>query len=286
MQYLDRLVYRTEPEIFLLATQYPQGAPASRWPWGRQSAARATHASVGLFRPQAELEKPRRTARQLTGMWGLVLDDVGTEKTPRRPEAVPTFRIATRPGSEQWGYVFDRPLRDPVLIRQLLDSVIAAKMTDPGGNNPTRLFRLPGSRPPGKPCAARLLASDGPVYMPYTMHHHLGFKLVPKREIRPPETFDKESGLRDPAYAWLRDNGQMRGPISAEGWIPVDCPFGHEHGNEDDLAGYRPASATSRAVFHCFHAHSGAQGGERRVTINDFRRMLVERGAPLSILQK
>ena len=113
-----------------------------------------------------------------------------------------------------------------------------------------------------------------------------GHLLASGYEALAPEDFDRESGLRDPAYVWLRDNGQMRGEINGEGWIPVDCPFGHEHGNEDRFAGYRPASATSRAVFHCFHAHSGAWGGERRVTINDFRRMLVERGAPLSILRK
>jgi hypothetical protein len=280
---VDRLVARNPGEIFILSRSPAPGKYYSRrWPWPDTGPSGCHHIDIGLFKEQPEEPWPRRTGVSITGHWCLMLDDVGTDKVTRVPEAEPTWKIETRPGNEQWVYVYDTPLRDHVRMRQILDGIKAAGMTDPGAASLTRLFRLPGSQPPGKPTAARLIEYTGWLYDADYIHEELGFDLPAPRVAYKHDPLDLESALRNPALQWLATHRQLLDGPNQDGWFVVPCPFGSEHGPEDPqgVAGYRPASRTSKPAFHCFHAHSGAPGGSREVGMSDFVAWMAARGGP------
>lgn len=100
----------------------------------------------------------RRNKERWTGQVAVVLDDVGSKA--KRPPVMPTAIIETRPGNEQWVYAFNRIERDPALIETILQSAIAGGITDPEAGGITRITRLPGSLPKGKPHRAKLIWAD------------------------------------------------------------------------------------------------------------------------------
>ncbi len=124
---------------------------ANRWPGADLS--KVHHASLALQMPSV----PHQTSRKanFTGGIGVVLDDV-SEKVPE-PLVTPTWRIETKPGSEQWGYLFEEPLRDATLHDQIIRALTDNGLSDPGMKNVVRWFRLPGLQPLGKKHAAQLV---------------------------------------------------------------------------------------------------------------------------------
>ena len=93
--------------------------------------------------------KARRRKNLFRATHVIVADDV-REKLPvenvqRLP--VPTFKLQTSPGSEQWGWVLDHPCTDRSRVENLLDGLVdrglAPSGKDPGMKGVTRYVRLP-----------------------------------------------------------------------------------------------------------------------------------------------
>ncbi len=170
--FLSEIFHAAEPgETGCIATVHVANGretfPAYAWPeYSAQDF--HTHYGVGLHLPRDPGEprknRFRRTKKTWTGMALMVLDDVGEDKGGGAiliPDLAPSFVVETKPGSQQWGYVFDQPVRDYGEARVLLNASKWANVNDPHGQNPARLVRLPGSQPPGKKHAAELVEWTG-----------------------------------------------------------------------------------------------------------------------------
>lgn len=225
---------------------------------------RCQYVETGLFDDLGRHVAPRRTMHRLRGVWGFVLDDVGTAKAPRRPLLRPTYVVETSPGSQQWGYAFPRPCRDIRFIKALATGLQHSGLTDPSACGVHRLVRLPGSKPVGKPHRARLVEWSGRTYAPEDLPDLLGFE--PGRVRRGTEgdgrtvPFDAER-IADPIWDALAENGLVEEAPNEEGWAPVVCPRHHEHSDPTRIwARYRPRTMDAPAGFRCFHSHGDRYG--------------------------
>lgn len=244
-----------------------------------------THFSIGTFAREQDDGRFRRLAQYWTGGLILPLDDIGTKVT-KPPELTPTYRIETSPGNEQWGYVFERVERSAARMKTMLASVSAAGITDPGIRQIGHLIRPPGSLPPNKKHAAVLVEWTGRRFNPSTLLDVLG---VPERAATEGGSYIRWPAAEgvvmppDPLAEWLWRKGWVlvdlelwRGP-----WLPIRCPWAHEHSKsqdgEPDLSGtaYRPASVLDvKRGFRCHHVHCAERG------LRDFLAELTRRGAP------
>lgn len=214
---------------------------------------RMHHASLGLQKPNEPHQRSRRL--NFTGGIGVVLDDV-YEKV-REPILTPTWRLETKPGSEQWGYLFDTPLRDAALHDQIIRAIINNGLSDSGMSNIVRWFRLPGSLPLGKKYAARLVHWDPDRRFPQDkLLRALGISSLPK--ARQVTTARSSFTPEDPVWDWLKANGSLRNACT-EGWWEIPCPWSDKHSNDDERAYYLPLGGTnSERGFNCFHSHHGS----------------------------
>jgi hypothetical protein len=81
--------------------------------------------------------------------YGVYLDDIGTKAAgiKRLAGCPPSYLVETTPGNFHAGYLFREPVEDLPGLRQLIDALAAAGLTDPGAKGPeTRWGRLPWSR--------------------------------------------------------------------------------------------------------------------------------------------
>jgi hypothetical protein len=238
---------------------------AHRWPAADLS--EMHHASLALQLPT----EPHQTSRKanFTGGIGVVLDDV-FEKVPE-PVLTPTWRMETKPGSEQWGYLFDEPLRDAVLHDQMIRALTDNGLSDKGMKNVVRWFRLPGSQPVGKLHAAQLVHWDPQRRFPHDkLLAALGVTALPK----PREMASTRPHLRpdDRVWDWLKATGQLRNACG-DGWWEMTCPWADQHSNSDDRAYYLPVGDTNATRgFNCYHSHGGG--------IAKFLDWVAKRGGP------
>ena len=238
---------------------------AHRWPAADLS--EMHHASLALQLPT----EPHQTSRKanFTGGIGVVLDDV-FEKVPE-PVLTPTWRMETKPGSEQWGYLFDEPLRDAVLHDQMIRALTDNGLSDKGMKNVVRWFRLPGSQPVGKLHAAQLVHWDPQRRFPHDkLLAALGVTALPQpREMASTRPFLKPD---DRVWGWLKATGQLRNACG-DGWWEMTCPWADLHSNSDDRAYYLPVGDTNATRgFNCYHSHGGG--------IAKFLDWVAKRGGP------
>lgn len=245
----------TAAERPAIGIQYQRGIPCFAWP--ETEIINHTHYSVGMVSyPQEEGFHRRNTL--WTGSALLVLDDIYEKAKP--PAVEPTFRMETKPGSEQWGYVFTEPMRDASDFETLVESCIVAGLGDPGAKGRIRLARLPGSQPVGKKHPARLANADwNNRFQPDVQQLllQLGIPRIDKTiHAYTPETLGFDPGV-DPVLNWFFENRLLLGQPMAGNWWPVECPFVEEHTNHDP-SGTRYHARTkedAKRAFKCHHGH-------------------------------
>ena len=91
-----------------------------------------------------ELGLVRRTPNHFRSLHVLVVDDVHSKIPPVKVEAilgVPSYKLETSPGNEQWGYVLDPPVTDRLEAEGLVNALCRNFTADVAGVN--RLVRLP-----------------------------------------------------------------------------------------------------------------------------------------------
>ncbi len=256
-----------------------------------------THYGVGLHQPRdpkefkkTGLSKFKRTKDTWKGMAALVLDDIGEQKQGIKigvPDLEPSFIVETKPGSQQWGYILDAPLRDYRKAQLILAATRLVKFNDAFGQNPARLVRLPGSCPPGKKHNAMLVKWTGKHFTPDELIIGLKLDLKAAKEMtkntgHTPLTQDDAAPFNmgdDPVLEWLDHQGLILGDRGEDGWIDMICPWHHEHTNGIVVGtGYRPPMSTDPyRSFHCFHRCSGV---EYMRNTNVFLQWVRENGGP------
>lgn len=274
----------TDTPVYACATE--GGFPC--WPVVVERAIpkRATHTSTALIRRSAVQPDGtiRRAIDTFSAMVCVVLDDV-LEKVPEPPLG-PTAIIQTSPpsdqkprGSYQYVYVFEEPVEDPAIAAQIYQSLAAAGLTDKGGTSPVRLFRLPGSRPPGKQHEARLVFCDwSRLFKAETLLDDMHVRAVELVNTAGPDAVPAPPGIsvEDEVLYWLEDNALMRpGSISSAGYLAIRCPWADTHSDDRDAAGYRPATSQNlRRSFKCHHSHCATK------TTDDFLAWVCDAGGP------
>ena len=260
-----------------LSWTLPDGRqPAVEWNPG-PIAAHFTHLSVGLFRindpKDAEDGKLtfRRRADRWTGNLAIVLDDVGESKhgvTIKRPPIDPTVIIETKPGSEQWWFVFKEPLRNAATVDRMMRTLVEAGYGDKGGSTGRtsliRLARLPGSDPKGRGFPARIVFEDWRRrFVPDAelLLGKQGFGIKTIAAAWPILTADRSVLIlqngEDPLLDWLSANGQVLEPApNSQGWIAIHCPWAGQHtGGDTSGSGYRAAKPAGANCYHGSCAH-------------------------------
>ncbi len=240
VQFLEEVFHAAEEGETgcIAATHLLQGRPtfpAYAWPASNVQEFH-THFGVGLHLPQdptiGDRSKFRRIKSTWCGMAVLVLDDVGQKKgdrTIKTPKTEPSFVVETKPGSQQWGYIFDEPVRDYQRAKLLLDATILAGVSDPGGQNPLRLARLPGSLPYGKTYRAELVVWTGRHFSEAEVITGLGLDLQAARKLvksnaPAPLTAGDPAPANigdDPVLVWLDAQGMILGDRGDHGWIAL-----------------------------------------------------------------
>ena len=238
---------------------------ANIWPGADLS--KMHHASLALQMPT----EPYQTSRKanFTGGIGVVLDDV-FEKVPE-PVLTPTWRMETKPGSEQWGYLFEEPLRDAVLHDQMIRALTDNGLSDKGMKNVVRWFRLPGSQPLGKQHAAQLTHWDPERRF---KHDQLLSALGVSHSAKPKMLTSNIQNFTpdDVVFDWLKTSGHL-GTACSAGWWEIDCPWACEHSDGKTPAYYLPRGGPNpRRGFNCFHSHAH--------NIEDFLAWVYESGGP------
>jgi len=107
--------------------------------------------TISLFKP-ADDGRDRRRKSLFEACYAVVVDDVGTGLSAKvdpndRRLPLPSYKLETSPGNEQWGYILSFPEMDRHRVENLLDGMVEANLvpdgTDPGMKGVTRYVRLP-----------------------------------------------------------------------------------------------------------------------------------------------
>lgn len=246
--------------VALCTTWQPPGKddilyPAQRWRGDSIVSDDMTHFSIGLMQPQTG-QKFRRRNEFWTGAIGVLLDDVFEKVTGDKvPTLPPTAKVLTKPGSEQWLYLYNEILTSVGEAETIIHSIHAAGLSDPGSKGRIRLGRLPGSLPLGKVHRARLLDFSGPRYNASEL---LSLLRIPEVQHTGGATMlpvDAAFLSDDPVEAWLQVKGYVRS-VHAGGWMKVVCPWIDDHSHHDPSgSSYKsPTSDDAQRVFNCYHS--------------------------------
>jgi hypothetical protein len=248
-----------------LAATWEKGYAATRWrpqcqirqAWRNGQFLDMTHYCVSAIDTGSGKGWLSRKSSDWRGLKVYLLDDVYEKAAP--PVLEPTFKIETSrvsKRSEQWGYVFEKRLLDHALADQLIRTLRAGDASDPGGQNLTRVSRLPGSLPAGKTERAKLISYTARRFDPTTILAELGVTpalLLPAPKPYKPQPSQGEF-LGDPVLDWLAANGHLRSATpEPSGAYLITCPWRHDSGDESGVK-YWPATAEdTRRRYKCHH---------------------------------
>ena len=228
--------------------------------------------SLGAFRSD-EAGQYRRRKAQFSGLYAIMLDDVGTKVARERLALEPSWLIETSPGNFQAGYLLDVPITDAKMADVLMKAIIAAKFCDPGASGPTaRLARLPvavnGKHTP--PFACRLTEFQPNLrYSIEDIEFGFGLDVLPahkhlKAEARQQsETQDQDDSPlyipcpdENPVIVALKTKGYYKASLGS-GRHDITCPWLSEHtgGVDSGTAYFEPDAGFPKGGFKCQHGH-------------------------------
>lgn len=231
---------------------------------------------VSTFR-RGEDGKYHRRKDCFSGMFVVMVDDVGTKVPFDRLHLEPTCLVETSPGNFQAWYFLIEPERDRSraegLVRGMIASGLTADGSDPGMNGVTRYGRLPVgvngkakyADSAGQPFVQRVAhwaplvrysldqiahAYDVDLAAAATKHHR---KVSDRRKV--PAGVGGDDGLT----GVLEGLGLYLEPItSLGGGHRIVCPWVHEHTDQEPsgTAYFEPSEENSWAGgFKCQHGH-------------------------------
>jgi len=210
---------------------------------------------VSLLKPD-EKGEVRRLARNFSGLFVLVVDDVRSKIDPVDVECLlglPSYKLETSPGNEQWGYVLDPPVEDQKEAEALINALGRNFTSDMAGVN--RLARLPvgtnGKHIYGDPSPrTNLKYLDGKrLFDPEELKEALRVEEADYEFSSGEKPFLPSS--RDPVLTAFDERGVEWHKTRDEGRYAIRCPWVSQHtGGRDDGSVY-----LAPAGYKCWHGH-------------------------------
>lgn len=218
--------------------------------------------TISIFNPD-ETGKARRRKNLFMATYVIVADDVreklDIEQVKRLP--VPTYKLETSAGSEQWGWVLDYPCTDRNMVENLLDGLVEKGLSpsgkDPGMKGVTRYVRLPE----GVNTKALKLVNGLPVkcrmieWSPWNkvsienLAEPFGVDLhAQRRETRT----DGASEIDDHPLVNIPDVIRIK-DIRSAGRYDITCPWITDHTNEADDGAAVFTNNDGSIGFKCHH---------------------------------
>jgi len=261
----------------------PQGRQLNAWKGGYYSEYSINddvnqYFTVSLFDSDDE-GTARRRKSLFKATYIIVLDDVHEKLSLEQANKLPTpsYILETSPGSEQWGYILNKPCEDRSKVENLLDGLVANGLApdgkDPGMKGVTRYVRLPeGSNNKesklvnGEPFKCRLLnwnpfltSSIEELAEPFCVNLD-----APRREQR-------LDGATDVPDHPLLHVGLTIKEVRSNGRFDIRCPWVDEHTGGIDNGSAIFTNKDGSPGFKCHH------GSCEHRTANDlFKRLEIE----------
>jgi hypothetical protein len=254
------------------------GNPKERKVWGgaawrngkvsTDNAANNWYCTLAVYEPADD--GYHRREKDCKGVFGVMLDDLGTKALPldRLKACPPSYVIETREGNYQAGYFFAGMETDLQAVKDLNQSLIDARLCDPGAKSPaTRYGRLPyavnGKTSPAFVC--RL--TEWHPERRYTVA-----QIVEQLELEPPRPKGRpnrntgappmDDGIYSPRRAEnevitaLKQHSLYKQPLGS-GKHDITCPWLHEHTDQIDhgSAYFEPSDTFPIGGYKCHHGH-------------------------------
>lgn len=241
------------------------------------------YVSFAAFRPDNE-GKYRRQKKYFSGLFAVMLDDIGVKVEWDRITLEPNWKLETSPGNFQIGFILNEPITDPVKADNLLNSIINAGLCDPGSNGAcARIGRLPiaingkYSFVGNTPWRCRLRAWNPE--RRYSVQEIIdGLQIELKDYYRQKSSQShKNTGQADPyqndihiprsaenpIITALKESGRYKQPLG-DGKHDITCPWVHEHTDQVNhgTAYFAPNGSYPLGGFKCQHGHCS----DRRVS--------------------
>lgn len=242
--------------------------PGERLP--RQPSARFNgYITLSTFRQSPVDHTFRRRGDLFVDARGIMVDDIGTKLRPL--PILPTARIETSPGNEQWVYLFCEPVTDRNAVKTLINAVISTYAgVDPGMGGENRVIRLPGygntkpSNPRGWVC--RLIAMDDQQKWkgPAALAADLGVPLRNSNVLREAVVRNEQDVAANidwflEVVNWLWRNRMIKSRnIDSSGWIQISCPWAHLHSMRADTGAAIHAPCVENMGIGSFRCHHGS----------------------------
>ena len=207
---------------------------------------------------------PRRRLEDCTALWCVLLDDIGT-KVVKPPEIVPSVRMETSQGNEQWLYFVEpydlSTAGDLETAQGYLRELAETGYTDKASKSVSRIFRVPGSvnLKPGRGGFQTRVIEWNPDHVWDLDALMSEFGISKSKKTTRVESPLVPSGIEwpeDPILTWLQSRGRL-GEIHGD-WYDIECPWAHDHSTGETKAGYSPLSHGRYPIergFQCFHEH-------------------------------
>lgn len=223
-------------------------------PYHRRRLRGVTHGCVGVFGDaRTAAGNISRGRSNCVGVRVLQLDDVGTKSAV--PSLDPTAILETSPGNFTYLYRLEETV-EPTAYEAATRGLAQAGYGDPNCTDPTRLYRVPGSQPPGKEHVAQLIAWRPTLTI--TLDEIMAAcdaEEVVSAMLAASEAIPGEMAGDDEVAEWLSGHGMIAGE-DHDGWLRITCPWAHLHTDDRSIAKYKPATdADIRRAFHCHHTH-------------------------------
>ena len=225
------------------------------------------YVSCATFTPDGDGQYRRRKARFAALNW-ILLDDVGVKVLAERVTLRPSWIIETSPDNFQYGFILLEPLRNAINATNLLDSIIAAGLCDPGANGAcSRIGRLPVAVN-GKHGFSFKLIKWQPE-LRYSVQQIVDGLQIELRE-KPTRKTVVHAAANDPNHddvhipradqnpviSALSERGLYKQPLG-DGKHDITCPWANEHTGQVDqgTAYFEPSESYPLGGFKCMHGH-------------------------------
>jgi len=233
--------------------------------------------TISLFNFDEKKGKARRAKDLFDACFVIVADDV-REKLPvemveKLP--IPTYKMHSSAGSEQWGWVLSEPCESRDQVDNLLDGLVSKGLAptgrDPGMKGVTRYVRLPEGV---NSKSSRLI--EGAPFQCYVSEWNpdLGYTIETLAAV-----FDIDLGagrhnlvvdaadessplvLGHPIWPHLTVTG-----YGDDGWVRVDCPNADKHSSSDASGGAFRIAEDGHVEYQCHHGACNGDASTGKLT--------------------
>tara|TARA_R110000764_G_scaffold1490_1_gene5915 strand:+ start:2511 stop:4889 length:2379 start_codon:yes stop_codon:yes gene_type:complete len=233
--------------------------------------------TISLFNFDEKKGKARRAKDLFDACFVIVADDVREKLPVEMVEKLPlpTYKMHSSSGSEQWGWVLSEPCESRDMVDNLLDGLVAKGLAptgrDPGMKGVTRYVRLPEGV---NSKSSRLV--DGAPFQCYISEWNpllnypieslaavFDIDLSAGRHNMVVDAADESSPLvlGHPLWPHLTVTG-----YGDDGWVRVDCPNADKHSSADASGGAFRIAEDGHVEYQCHHGACNGDASTGKLT--------------------